>query len=124
MYKLDPGVVYLRSFKQSLDRDRLAGGSARSSSDDVESMQRKNMAAVVNYCCFAGTAQLPALPLARAGQVVLAATLPEQNDGRRQVMGSDVTGEGRREGTGLGKKSGRELKAGQVSLAGRETQVR
>ena len=52
----------------------------------------KNMAAVINYCCFAGTAQLPALPLARAGQVVLAATLPEQNDGRRQVMGSDVTG--------------------------------
>ena len=28
------------------------------------------MAAVVNYCCFAGTAQLLALPLARAGQVV------------------------------------------------------
>ena len=38
---------------------------------DVNSMQSKNMAAVVNYCCFAGTAQLPALPLARAGQVVL-----------------------------------------------------
>ena len=39
-------------------------------------------------------------------------------------MGSDVTGGGRREGTGFGKKSGRELNAGQVRQAGRETQVR
>ena len=31
-------------------------------------------------------------------------------------MGSDVTGGCRREGTGLGKKSGRELKAGQVTV--------
>ena len=39
-------------------------------------------------------------------------------------MGTDVTSGTRREATGLGKKSGRELKAGQVRQAGRETQVR
>ena len=63
--------------------------------DDVDPMQRKNMAAVVNYCCFAGTAQLPTLPLATlAGQVVRAATYLEPNDdnGGGQVRGADVTG--------------------------------